>query len=95
MPSVIPKRAEKYDTALVLADILDPFSAILPSWLPTKICSKSFGEAIVVASAKFVHVTVGIVLMAPFANEYGKGHRRIMQRSFNPSCFSTRLTSVM
>lgn len=53
-------------------------------------CRRSFGEAIAVASMKFGQVTVGIVLIAPFAKEYGRGQRRIIHRSLRPSCFKTR-----
>ncbi|KAI6875864.1 hypothetical protein KC323_g73 [Hortaea werneckii] len=79
---------------LVLPSILSPFSAISPNLLPTKICRSNFGDAIAVASAKFCHVTVGMVEIAPFEKLYGKGQSRIITSSFNPSCFKTKLKAA-
>ena len=50
---------------------------------------KSFGVAAKVAIVNIKGWIVGNVDIAPFEIEYGRGHRRIMTRSFRPSCLRT------
>ena len=49
----------------------------------------NLGVAIAVANANISGCTVGKVEIAPFDNEYGSGHSRIIVKSFRPSCFRT------
>lgn len=57
-------------------------------------CNMSFGDTSAVARAKELQCTVGNVAMAPLDSEYGKGHIRIMTRSFIPSCFNVRASAA-
>ena len=75
--------------AFVLRSIFSPFFAISASLLPMKTWIISFGLAIVVASAKMRGLTVAMVESAPLESEYGRGHKRIITRSFSPSCLRT------
>ena len=88
-PSMTPKAILAQFTTLVVVSIFSPLFAITASRDPTKIAMNSFGVAAAVASANINGFTVGKVEMAPFEMLYGSGHRRIMNRSFRPSCLST------
>ena len=88
-PSMTPKVILAQFTTLVVVSIFSPFFAITASRDPTKIAMNSFGVAAAVARANINGFTVGKVEMAPFEMLYGSGHRRIMNSSFRPSCFST------
>lgn len=76
--------------AFVPVLIFSPLFAIAASLDPMKIWIINLGETIAVASAYIKGWTVGKVDIAPFEIEYGRGHKRIMHKSFRPSCFNTK-----
>lgn len=72
-------------TAFAPALISSPFAESSRTRLPINVGTSSFGEIMAVASPYIKGWTVGNVDTAPLQIEYGSGHNRIIQRSFNPS----------